>query len=71
MLSRIDKRTEKKWNELHMSVYDVVVLLLVCDAGVFKINANNIDSLAPNFWMEENQMLWIEASHVPKWWIIH
>jgi hypothetical protein len=26
---------------------------LVCDVGVFKINANNIDSLAPNFWMEK------------------
>jgi hypothetical protein len=24
----------------------------VCDAGLFKINMNNIDSLTPNFWME-------------------
>jgi hypothetical protein len=23
----------------------------ICDARVFKINANNIDSLTPNFWM--------------------
>jgi hypothetical protein len=23
-----------------------------CDARIFKINMNNIDSLTPNFWME-------------------
>jgi hypothetical protein len=27
----------------------------VRDAGAFKINANNLDSLVPNFWMEKNK----------------
>jgi hypothetical protein len=26
---------------------------LICDVGVFKTNANNIDSLTPNFWMKK------------------
>jgi hypothetical protein len=32
---------------------DFYQIQLVCDARVFKINANNIDSLVPNFWMEK------------------
>ncbi len=32
---------------------DFYQVQLVCDARVFKINANNIDSLVPNFWMEK------------------
>jgi hypothetical protein len=33
---------------------DFYQVQLVCDAGIFKINMNNIDSLAPN-WMEKNK----------------
>jgi hypothetical protein len=31
---------------------DFYQVQLVCDVGIFKINANNINSLTPNFWME-------------------
>jgi hypothetical protein len=32
---------------------DFYQIHIVCDVGLFKINMNNIDSLAPNFWMEK------------------
>ncbi len=32
---------------------DFYQVQLVLDVGFFKINMNNIDSLAPNFWMEK------------------
>jgi hypothetical protein len=32
---------------------DFYQVQLVHDVGFFKINMNNIDSLAPNFWMEK------------------
>jgi len=34
-------------------IRDFVQVKLVCDVGVFKTNTINIDSLAPNFWMEK------------------
>jgi hypothetical protein len=38
--------------------FDVIIIgdfyqvQLVCDVRAFKTNMNNIDSLTPNFWME-------------------
>jgi hypothetical protein len=31
---------------------DFYQIQFVCDVGLFKINMKNIDSIAPNFWME-------------------
>jgi hypothetical protein len=45
-------QTKFFWNLDVIITCDFYQVQLVYDAGVFKINTNNIDSLAPKFWME-------------------
>jgi hypothetical protein len=48
-------RQVEKWGFSFSDViitWDFYQVRVVHDARVFKINANNINSLAPNFWMQ-------------------
>ncbi len=48
------KHVPKKFFQIFdvIITFDFYQVQLVYDVGVFKINTNNIDSLAPKFWME-------------------
>ncbi len=54
-------RSIKRIHTKFFGNFDVIItgdfyqVQLVCDARIFKINANNIDNFIPNFWMEKNK----------------
>jgi hypothetical protein len=50
LIKCVDKKLFENLNVIIVS--DFYQVQPIHDVGIFKINTNNINSLAPNFWME-------------------